>query len=161
LDEGRCAYDASPFDFNEYSLMPHAKVFRTSGFQGVPLTPLSRVKFNGLNITQAVISEITYLVRRLNQGNPIEVSGPIQLIPSLVVFDPDQFGNLPGSSENPDPRWTRDTIGFNFAPTIEPNDFPVGDDEYWIAFAFTPTSGYPFVQIVRAVIISNLGAFGP
>jgi hypothetical protein len=138
--------------------MPTAKVFRTSGFQGVPLTPLSRVKFNGLPITQAGISAISYFVKRLNQGMPVDVSGPTGLNPALVVFDPDAQGNLKGSPLNPDPRWDRDQIGYNFAPSIPPQDFPIGDDEYWLAFAFTPTSGFPFVQIVRAVIISNLGA---
>jgi hypothetical protein len=138
--------------------MPTARVFHTSGFQGVPLTPLSRVLFNGLPLTVEGTSGIVYFVKRLDNGVPLAVAGPTSLSPSAVLFDA-VAGNLKGSPGNPDPRWDKDLTGFNFAPTIPPTDFAEAD-EYWITFAFTPSSGYPFVQIVRATIISNLGAFG-
>jgi hypothetical protein len=134
--------------------MPQARVWRTSGFQGVPLTPLSRVYFNGLLITQAGIQGITYSVQQLNDGNPQTIVTPTPLVVANTVYNAAQ-----GTPANPDPRWKGSSQGFNFAPTIPPSAFPTADD-YWVACCFTPTSGFPFVQLIRATIITNLGILG-
>jgi hypothetical protein len=130
--------------------MPKARVWPFTGFQNVPATPLSRVLFNGIPITQASISAITYTVKQFNEGEPAVTAAKTPLVINEVVFN-----SLQGNVTNPDPRWTKDGIGFNFAPTVPPAAFPEAD-EYWVVFVFTPTSGYPFVQICRATILPNL-----
>jgi hypothetical protein len=134
--------------------MPRARVWPVTGFQGVSLTPLSRVYFNGLPITQEGIAGVTYAVREFNDGSPSPTVNKVPLNVDTTVFDAFE-GNLPGSPDNPDPRWKLDLIGYNFGPTIPPTCFPTAD-EYWVIFIFTPTSGSPFVEICRATILSNM-----
>lgn len=127
--------------------MPKARVFHETGFEDQPVTILARVKYDGSNITQAGISSITMLAKRLAQGTPVETLASTGLTVGQVVFDTLQT----------DDRWTRDSSGYNFAATVPKEAFPAVD-EYYVAFAFTPTSGSPFVVMVRVTIISNIGA---
>lgn len=89
------------------------------------------------NITQAVVSSISYKVYDLKELPPTEkASGTLTV--SSVIFD----------SLQTDSRWT-DSTGYNFRHEMPAASFPNGDRNYQVEYLFTPTSGEVFWVIFK------------
>lgn len=118
-------------------------------------TCIGRVYGNDGNlVTQATFSGITYTVTRLDSLTPTSgetftggtdtQTGTGTLTVSSVVFN---------SLQTTDPRWTKDTTGYNFLATIPASCFQVGGVKHRIDIYFTPTSGEVFVQSFATIPI--------
>lgn len=109
-------------------------------FEDTGLWLAGRTKGNvGTNITQASISSIALKVFDLEDSNTEVYSAA--LVVSSTVFDTLQTTAL-------DPRWSKDSRGYNFATTIPASAFPLGR-KYRVEIVFTPTSGEKFAAVAE------------
>jgi len=114
---------------------------------GGAVTCFGRVYGNaGTAITQASLSSITYKVNRIaadhDRTETETADGTVTI--SSSVFD---------SLQTSDPRWTKDSTGYNFRVVIPASAFLVGDLRHRIDFLFTPVSGEAFAQSFSTVPI--------
>ena len=86
---------------------------------------------DGVYITQAVVSSITYLVHDITAGADV-TSGSVTI--STTIFDTLQL----------DDRWTEDDIGYNFGVAVSASWFATPDHTYRVEYKFTPSSGQVF-----------------
>jgi len=101
---------------------------------------MARVKGNaGVNITVASISAITVYVYARDAGTLIATLTPTV---SGVVFDTLQTTAL-------DPRWTKDSVGYNFGYAIPAASFPTGGTAYRVEVIFDPASGDNFALVAE------------
>ena len=113
-------------------------VFERSGCQ-----LMARMVGNaGAFVTQASLSSITYKLFDLSSATPdtTVASGTVTI--SGNVYDTVQTPAL-------DPRWTRDSIGYNFRYAAPGSWFTPGDHVFRIEFTFTPTSGEVFYALFQ------------
>lgn len=118
------------------------------GWEDASLTVMARIQGNaGTNITQASLSSITCKVFDLDNANVVVATPAVTI--SSAVFD---------SLQTTDPRWTKDTTGYNFRFTVTASSFPTGSRRYQIEFVFTPTSGDVFPLVVKHTTQELLGS---
>lgn len=118
--------------------MPAINIYSETIFEDTSLTVMARIKGNaGTNITQASLSSIT--CRSYDSSDTLVVSPTVTI--SSSVFDTLQ-------TEDDDPRWTKDSTGYNFAFTIPAAAFP-SPQLYRVEFKFTPAVGDPFFLVLR------------
>ncbi len=113
-------------------------VFEDSGFY-----LMARFKSpTGANGVQADITSISLSV--FDESSTTAIAGPTALTVSAVVFDTLQTTIL-------DPRWTKDSTGYNFAYSALAAHVP---NPGWtrFEFKFTPASGQVFFIVFRVPV---------
>lgn len=100
---------------------------------------------NGVNITQASISSITYKVFDLDDTSEPTATGSLTV--SSVVFDTLQT----------DARWTKDSIGYNFRWDTPAALLEDGNKVYRFEIKFTTTAGEVFPVVFH---VSTVGLYG-
>ncbi len=109
-------------------MMPQPRLFDLQTLEQSDTTLIARMERNGANITQAVTSAITYIVK--NSSGTTTSSG--SLVVADVVFNALQLNS----------RWDRDSTGYNFLGVIPAACFPL-PGHYIVEVKFTFTSGSP------------------
>lgn len=122
--------------------MADATVYKANVWEDGGLFVMARVYGNaGTAITQASLTSIAYAVTLKSDGSTI-TSGSVTV--SSSVFD---------TLQTSDPRWTRDSTGYNFSFAVPVAAFPTADERYRVKFTFTPTSGSVFFLVFEAYTV--------
>ncbi len=100
----------------------------------------------GTLITQASISSIAYYVYTVTNLGVETSVGSGSLTVSTSIYD---------TLQTTDPRWTKDTTGYNFAATIPASLWTGGGLKNRISVKFTPVSGEVFVQTFESIPIKS------
>lgn len=105
-------------------------------FEDSSFTVMSRVKGNdGYYVNQPGMTNVTIKVFDLFAGN--QVGATLTLTPDECIFNALQ-------TNSNDPRWTKDSIGYNFRYTIPASYFAEGDRDYLVEIVFNPVVGDDF-----------------
>lgn len=105
---------------------------------------MARIKGHaGVNITQATIASIS--VKSYDKASATLITTLVPVV-AAAVFD---------ALQTSDPRWTKDTTGYNFGFQIPGSAFPSGNTTYRVEVMFTPVSGDPF-PLVAEITAQNL-----
>lgn len=100
-------------------------------------TNMARLKADGANVTQSVISSISYSVFDLDGSSPGTAVDSGSLTVANVIFDTLQT----------DGRWTADDTGYNFRHTIGASTLAEGNRRYLVEYIFTPSSAEVFPAV--------------
>ena len=120
--------------------MAEAQDVHGTVFKNGSATLLARVVgANGLLLTPAAISSVTYSVFLLDDQDPdsqtaVTGHGDVPLAVNGVLYDTLQRDNV----------WTKDDVGYNFKHVLDVSDHPafaVAGRSYRVLFALTPSSG--------------------
>lgn len=91
---------------------------------------------SGAVVTQATLDSITAKVLDRDDDSLVAT---LTVTIADVVFD---------TLQTADPRWTADTVGYNFLHAIPATALPSPNKEYRVGYLFTPSSGQPFGMAV-------------